>query len=113
MSEKAPPLPKSIWTPYGHVRVMQCKRLPDSDDPTNDLHGTYDPKKRIIRVLRRLEGWEKWKSLCHERVHQRAFDAGLHTRLWEDDLEHVAEVIANAEVMEMRNRGLTTPDTGV
>lgn len=100
MQPKAPPLPKLVFSPHGDVRVMQCKRLPDADDPTQDEHGNYDPKKRLIRILRRLEGWAKRQAFHHEKAHMHMYDAGLHTRLTEDDLEHVAEVWASAAVAE-------------
>ena len=108
MSEKAPPLPKTLWSPMGPIRVMQCKHLPDKDDPTEDLHGTYDPKRRVIRVLKRLEGWTKWQAMRHEWVHMITYDAGLHTRFTLEDLEHYADVTATAMVAEMRN-SLTSP----
>lgn len=110
---KAPPLPKTIWTQMGPCRVMQCKRLPDADEPGEDVHGTYDPKKRVIRVLRRLEGWTKHQSMWHEWFHLITFDAGAHNRFTMDDLEHLADVTATAIVSQQRNALLTDPTKAV
>lgn len=88
---------------------MQCRHLPDKDDPGEDEHGNYDPKTRIIRVLRRLEGWTKHQAMWHEWFHAITYDSGAYTRFTLDDLDHLADVTATAIVSQQRNALLTEP----
>ena len=102
----APPLPRSVWSPLGPVRVRAVKRIrslakgvpADVDD-----FGTYDPKRRIIHVLASLEPWAQWQTLRHEWVHMVIFDAGFHNAFTAEQIEGLCDVIGTALVAEMRN----------
>jgi hypothetical protein len=107
VSEKpAPPLPKTLWSPLGPIRVRTLKRIkPLSKEVPRDIDdfGQYDPKKRTIRILRDLDPWVQWQTLRHEWVHAVIFDQGFHQAFTEEQIEAVCDLIGTALVSEMRN----------
>ena len=73
----APPIPKTLWSPLGPLRVRVVKRLTPLVRGSVDF-GHYDPKKRTIRILADLDPWVQWQTLRHEWFHALVFDHGFH-----------------------------------
>lgn len=114
---KAPPLPKTLWSPLGPVVVRVVSKLPNDEAAAagvfaNDF-GSYDPAKREIYVLRRLHPWARHQAMWHEWFHMLIFDAGYQNGLSPEMIEGLCDVTATALAAELRARhldnALTTP----
>jgi hypothetical protein len=105
--KQPPPLPSSLWSPLGPVPVRIVERLrPMSKDAPDDVDdfGGFEPKTRVIEVLKDLEPWAQWQALRHEWVHMVIYDAGVHNAFTGDQIECLCDLIGTALAAEMRNQ---------
>jgi len=102
---RPPPLPKSVWSQLGPVKVRVVKELtptsPDMMIEDGDF-ALYNPHKRVIQILRSVEPWARWHSVYHEQMHIVVYDSGLHHVIDEAHVELLCESYATARVGEMR-----------
>ena len=97
-----PPLPGSIPTQLGPVRVIIVKKLHyKRDGKKHQLFGRYRPIPRVIEISARATPVMQWQTLHHEWVHVVLGDAGLHNVFPEEQQEVICDLIATARVAEM------------
>jgi hypothetical protein len=106
-SRRRPPkLPTKVWSPLGPVPVLIVDHIaPMSKEAPEDVDdfGGFDPKRRVIEVLRSLDPWQQWQSFRHEWCHMVLFDAGMHNLYNDERQEVLCDVIGTALAAEMRN----------
>jgi hypothetical protein len=75
----------------------------DAPEDIDDFGG-FDPKRRVIEILRDLDPWQQWQALRHEWCHMILFDAGMHNLYNDERQEVLCDVIGTALAAEMRNQ---------
>lgn len=105
---RLPPLPKSVWSPYGPIPVELVPGLCSSDG--EPCFGMWCPLARKIEINAGMKPAVAWLTLWHERTHAELSEIGV--RLSEDQIEAVCNAISQARVLEMRahlRRGRSAP----
>jgi len=93
MAKRIPPIPKTVHTSMGEVKVEQVKKV-DKEDSL----GEYNIDLRVIRVKKGLEKIQKHQTVWHEWVHVVLTDAGVADVLEHSQEEAVCNAIATALV---------------
>lgn len=99
-----PPLPDSVETPIGYVRVLKVAM------PCNDARalGCFASLRRIIFVKDSMAPIMGWKVYLHEVGHLRLFDA--YIRVGDPLLEdRIVDLWANLQLGEMLARPPSVP----
>lgn len=99
MAKRLPPIPKTVHTAMGEVKVEQVKKV-DKEDSL----GEYNIDLRVIRVKKGLEKVQKHQTVFHEWVHVVLTDAGVADVLDSSQEEAVCNAIATARVNELLAR---------
>lgn len=94
-----PPLPTSIPSPLGPVRVRLVSKIVGAEDEI--VMGKYSLTKREIKISKKGSPLVRWHVLYHEQAHVTLCDAGLHNVLGEEQQEVICDVFATARVVEM------------
>lgn len=89
-AKKLPPIPKTVWSQLGPIRVVLVETLESSDE----AYGMWCPKERVIKLSSTMQPLMTWATLKHECVHAWLWDAG--TNLPVDVEERVADAISTA-----------------
>jgi hypothetical protein len=92
-----PPLPKTIPSQLGPVRVKLVKRV----GKKGKLMGRYSMEKRVIEVCSRASRRMQWQTLYHEWMHMVLMDVGLHNVLGLEQQEVLCDTVGTARVAEM------------
>lgn len=97
-----PPLPDSVYSTFGWVRVVREKPVDCSGAgpllPNSRYIGCYDGSRRRLVVESGLDLMEAWRTLLHEEVHLGCRDMGIPYTPIE---EWVANAVANRQLAEM------------
>lgn len=97
--QQLPPIPDSLETPIGYVRVLKVQT------PCNDIRalGCFASLRRVIYVKDSLAPIMAWKVYLHEVGHVRLFDA--YIRVAEPGLEdRIVDMWANYALAGMLSR---------
>lgn len=102
---KLPPLPDSVPSALGWVRVLKVPNLQcQSSSGPVDAYGCFSSMRRVIAVRDSMPLIMSWVSLEHERKHLEFFDAGVRFEnpAYEDMLCRVLSVARVNEMLQVR-----------
>ena len=93
-----PPLPRTVWSPHGDIRVTRPRTLVSDDGERT--YGEWHQVERVVRVHARLRRDAAWPVLLHELAHADLDDYGVS--LSHEPLERVCDALALARMTNFR-----------